>query len=73
MLDLDGGVPVSSDPHDLVELVGVLPPPLRVGYSETRADLEGGVIRNIVQFARKPLLQRGIPMVRKFASGANCW
>jgi hypothetical protein len=41
--------------------------------SETKADLEGGVVRNIVQFARKPLLQRGIPMVRKFASGANCW
>lgn len=40
---------------------------------ETKADLEGGVVRNIVQFARKPLLQKGIPMVRKFASGANCW
>jgi hypothetical protein len=41
--------------------------------SETRADLTGGVVRNIVQFAREPLLQIGIPMVRKFASGANCW
>lgn len=38
-LDLDGSVPVGSDPHDLVELVAVIPPPLGSGERDG-ADLE---------------------------------